>query len=321
MEKQTVAIVRWSGDGDRASLVRSVRRRLGEDGVEARVESLGGSLVVRGTDPLAVATSVGNLPGVSWVAVGYRGRARDLGDLSSTLAGKYLRRGDKFAVAADAPSAALASDAAGAVTSGALEAAKGARVSESQPKFRFRVSIEGDRAVLGVGIADGPGGFPTGGDRVSVLASGGMHSSVVAWMAAVSGYRVDLVHAYVEERSLRAVSGLYSELSHRIDPTGVRLEVLFGGPPSGLLLGWAKKERGTVFGGFRTGSPVPSTLKGGVVGPLSLASERDFKEKYSALGLKPFVARMDWIPGPSRWTSRVFGGRTADVSEVIDGLA
>ena len=59
--------------------------------------------------------------------------------------------------------------------------------------------------------------LPTGGDWVSCLVSGGERSSALAWMAALSGFSLRLVHSRTDEAALRHVARLYSELSFRMD--------------------------------------------------------------------------------------------------------
>jgi hypothetical protein len=322
MPQKTMTILGWTGRGRLADLESSVVFVLGERGVKGRVSRTGTSVNVEGPEPLGVAALLGHMPGVAWVAAGGAARsALELAALGSALAKKYLRKGDRFIVEAKGEGEVLASDIGGSITSKILESVKGSRVSIESPNVLFRVVFDGARGVVGVEVKKGPGGMPTGGESATCLVSGGKHSSVVAWHAVLLGFRVRLVHAKVSDESLRAVAELYSELSHRADPRWLRLEVLEGDSILGALSGYAGRSKDRLFGGLsRSGGQSLLELPG-TLAPLYLTPEERFQAEFEALGIKSYDLQDDWKrKGQNPLTVRGFGGITADVSEVLDGL-
>jgi len=288
--------------------------------VKAHVSKVGDSVAIVGTEPLRLAALFGNMPGVSWVAVGYTTRSlRGLSVVAGELARRYLRKGDRFFVEAEGTAGVLASDIAGAVTSAVLDAAKGTRVSNESPRVRFRAAFDGEKGVAGVEVRKGPGGAPTEKERVTCFVSGGIHSSVVAWEAVLHGFRVHLLHAKYSEESLRAVAKLYSELSYRADPRGLSLEVIEGESVTVALSKYANSFRGKVFAGYTPGAKGRQLPK--VLSPLYLMSEESFASEFEALGVKSFDGPEDWgREVGSKRLARRFAGRRADVSGVLDGM-
>jgi len=321
MASTNTAIVRWTGKGDLEDLRSSVEFVLGEEEAEARVSRIGESLTVEGPEPLRLAALLGNLPGVSWVAAGLVARSyRELSSSARQLSRKYLKKGDGFVVYAEGTGGTVLSDISGIVTSAALDAVKGSRVSTGSSKVCFRAAFDGDRGVVGVQVRQGPGGAPTGSEEATCLVSGGVHSSVVAWEAVLQGFRVRLVHVMYSEESLRAVARLYSELSHRADPRGLTLEVIDGESVSEGLSRYASSSEKPVFAGFSSGSGGKCRLAK-VLSPLYLMSEDGFATEFEGLGIKSFDAPEDWDrKAEGEAGARRFGRRRADVSAVMDGL-
>ena len=288
--------------------------------MRARVSKLGDSVAIVGPEPLRLAALVGNLPGVSWVAVGLTAHShRELSAAARKLAERYLRKGDRFFVEAEGRDGVLATDISGIVTSALLDRAKGSRVSSDSPRVRFRAAYDGEKGVAGVEVKLGPGGSPTGREQIACFVSGGIHSSVVAWEAVLHGFKVRLVHAKYSEESLRAVASLYSELSYRADPRGLSLEVLEGESVGGALSRYAGSFRGKVFAGYTPGAQGRQLPK--VLSPLYLMSEEEFASEFIALGIKSFDPPEDW-DRERKWERLVrrFAGRRADVSDVLDGM-
>ncbi len=128
-------------------------------------------------------------------------------------------------------------------------------MDERKPHVRFRVCVEGTKGACGAEIRAGPGGLPTSEEWVSCLVSGGERSSAMAWMAALSGFSLRLVHSRTDEASLRQVARLYSELSFRMDPRCLELVVLDGGKDAYARIGgWLRDHKGAAFAGLRPGS-------------------------------------------------------------------
>lgn len=317
------AILRWTGRGDASDLMSSVRHVLGERKVNAQVRGVGGSIIVKGPEPVGICSVFENMPGVAWTAAGYSvdGPA-EVARASSVLAASYLRRGTRFSVLAEAAGGGGSSDLAGAVTSAMLEKVKGARATRESPKVKFRAALDGGRGAVGVEVAEGPGGAPMGKESVVCLVSGGRHSSVLAWSALRLGFRVKMVHAASGEESLRAAARLYAELSYRADPRGLSLAVLEGGPAAGLLSRFVAETGDPVFAGFTVGRPAPAALGEKVQGPLYLMPEETFDSEFASLRLRSHDEVTDWDGGSAGGFSvRTFGGKLADISGVLDGLA
>ena len=321
MPSKQTTVIRWTGRGRLADLRSSVEFVLAENRVKAKVAVMGGSVLVIGPRPIGVTALLGSMPGVSWVAAGMAARSlKEVGGAASLLGSRYLRKGDRFAVEAEGTKGTTSGDLAGVVTSRILEAVKGARVSET-PKLRFKAAFDGKGGVVGVEVKAGVGGVPTGDVPVACLVSGGVHSSVLAWMAMLQGFKVQLVHAEVGEESLRAVARLYSELSHRGDPRQLSLEVIQGNSVAGALRDYARAAGMPVFAGFhatggRGWAKIQSSLS-----PLYLMPEERFASEYAPLGLRPYEASVDWgEQGRGVLRSKRYGEKTADVSGVLDGL-
>lgn len=315
-------IARWTGRGDLAELRSSVEFVLRSNRLRGKVWTVGDSVIDEGTEPLRAAAALAHMPGVAWVAVGMPVKSmKEAGLFAGRLGVKYLKRGDRFAVEGEGTRNVVGADVAGAVTSGILEAVKGARVSEA-PRVRFRAAFDGRKGVVGVQVATGPGGVSTGKEWVTCLVSGGLHSSVLAWTALLMGYRVRLVHAETGERGLLAVARLYAELSHRVDSRGLRLEVLKGGALARVLASHLSKSGEESFAGFHsTGGRVTGPLARRASAPLYLMPEELFRSEFDALGIRGDDSRADWgTKGGAEFAMRTFEGWAEDVSAVLDGL-
>lgn len=291
------------------------------------------SLLIKGADPISVAGRLAHLPGVSWVSVGY-----EFYDLQacmsrlSTLAGRYLERGGSFRVGVEVErSEKQEGDVLMESTSTLLKAIKGSRVDEKNPQVQFRVTMVNDRGGCGVQLREGSGGVPTSTRmRATCLVSGGYHSAVTAWMAALSGYSLSLVHARDDDESLRQVARLYAELSRRIDATNLSLEVLDGsGLPGDRLAAWLGTAGGEVFAGVHpecrgNGSMAILRRHPSVLFPILLIQEDEIRALYKSLGLagKPTdrAPRLRVSGGRIRYTVKSFGGRESDQNGVLDSI-
>lgn len=318
---KAAAILRWTGRGSVAALKDSVGYVLRIHGGNGKVAAVGGSLVVHASEPLEVAALVRLMPGISWIAVGLTARTRsDLAGASEALAKSYLRRGERFSVESEGDESTRASDLGGVVTSRVLDSVRGVRVSES-PRARFRVAADGSGGVVGVEVSPGVGGVPTGTERAACFVSGGVHSSVCAWLAALAGFRVNMIHAKEDDGSVLAVARLYSELSHRMDPRALNLEILEGGAVSEMLTERATRLGGSAFGGFTPERGIPEGLLGVTRAPVYLLPEERFKGLFEPLGIRAAVAATDWlVSGKSAYSVRALSGGPFDVSGVLDRL-
>jgi len=291
------------------------------------------SLTVRGTDPVAVARKLAFLPGVSWIAAGYE--FDDQAGCTARLmllSERYLRPGSSFRLTAQVEQSEqeegdILLDGIGTV----LKSAKGTRVDEKHPDVTFRILMVRGKGVVGVELKEGPGGVPTSRSaKASCLVSGGYHSTVAAWMAALSGFSVTLVHARADDESLRQVARLYAELSRRLDPSSLELQVLDGaGSPGERLATWLDGAPGDIIAGVHPecrGGRARAVLRShpSVLLPLLLLQEDEVKVKLDSLGIK--VKGVDksatlTVAGKKMpYIIRRLGGKEADINGVLDGL-
>ena len=314
-------VVGWTGRGNFEYLRRSIGEVLKSAGLKGEVATSGGALVVEGPDPSVVASALRNVPGVEWVAVGMAaGSVHEVSEASKQLAKRYIGPGSRFSVMASGGEGVAASDVSGVVVSSVVEEVRGVRADEVKPRVVLRATLSKTGGAVGVQLSKGPGGVPTGSQEVVCMVSGGMHSSVLCWMALLAGYRVTMVHAKVNEDSLRAVAKLYAELSRRVDPGAVALEVLMG-EDAARIVNWVGRGEGQlVLVGSHAGCSSikwPSRIRA----PLFLAQEEWFRSEIATLSLRPYEAALDGANGSAAPVETlVFGGVRADVSGVMDGL-
>jgi hypothetical protein len=327
-------LLRWAGNGSLRDLLSTASGLLRAKGDRnARLVRIGGSVMVSGVKSVSVAWALKNLPGVKWIALGRRAEP-NVGSATESLlsiARNYLVKGSTFRVVVEVQGDhAKASDFAVAACSRLLDAFRGTKIDEKRPKVSFRVAVDSTISVVGVEVCQGVGGAPTSRvRRASCLVSGGMHSSVVAWMAARAGYSVSLLHVYEDDGAMREVARLYSELSLRMDPAHLRLDVLL--PEDSLNLGGVLRARirstsgRIVFSGAhaecRNAGLLSSTKW---VSPLFLSSEEEFQTILGSLGLRGHNGEIGSPRGnralSDRYKVRSFGGLRADANEVLDSL-
>ncbi len=321
MSAKWATILRWTGRGSVDDLQSSVSFLLAENDLRGKVTRIGQSIVIEGPEPLGVASLIGHLPGVAWVAAGASGGSvSELAVAAEKLARNYLGRGDRFSVEAEGTGGAIASDLAGSIVARILGAARGSRVSSDSPKVRFRAAMDRGKGAVGVEVMAGPGGVPTGKDSVTCFVSGGRHSSVLAWFAVLQGFRVRLVHVSAGDERLQAVARLYSELSHRSDPRWLALEVLDGDTVPGALSRHAESGEPVFAGVSATVGEKPGRIPK-VLTPLFLMPEERFRMEFDSLGIKEADSPVNWKASRRGSPSaRRFGGKVADVSGVLDGL-
>jgi hypothetical protein len=332
MVLKPVAIVGWSGVGRFEDLERTAGRKL--DANRRRVDRLGDALLVETDDPVSVASRLAFLPGVAWISVGYRFNGSD-GYLRTLelLAKRYLSRGGTFKVFAQVTGSDQTSgDAILAGNSALLSSIPKAKVDERRPQVRFRVSIQRAKGACGVEIRAGPGGAPTGDQWLACLVSGGERSSAMAWMAALSGFSLRLVHSRSDEAALRQVAKLYSELSFRMDARCLELVVIEGAnDPVGRIGRWLVDAKGATLAGTR---PEGSAALVGLANrfpnlflPLILVQDEVIAAHYVSLGIGRAVKggegeslTLKSLEGRSPYSEKKFGGVQADSNVVIDAL-
>src|SRR3989441_948850 len=326
------ALLRWTGFGALADLERSASNVLAGRGF--RVVRVGETIAVLGGEPATAARHCAHLPGVVWIGLGYTSEGGPEALLASlqALGERYLKRNSRFGVQVEVTgSKSLRGDLIGAANSRLLGLRRGTRIDERSPELIFHVSLDGNQGVVGVEIGRGVGGVPTSTAKAFCLVSGGMHSSVVAWMAALAGFSVELVHLRTSEESVVEAGRLYSELSHRIDPTRLKLTLLTGSKnqPNGVLAAWLKKTGGEspVFAGYHLECRRESSWRGvvGVLNPLLLFPEPEFKRVFNTLGLTGYFESNGLVTGtgesePSAYRVASFGGARADLHEVVDSV-
>ena len=327
-------LVKWSGRGSFPDFRTTATGVLQANNVRnARLTTIGSSLALQGIQPAAVLRILKNLPGVEWLALG-KSTEPDTRSVNRTLASiakNYLTKGSTFRVVAEVPGdKSKESDLAGAAASLLLDEFRGVRIDEKHPKTTFRVVVDSSMAVAGVEVQRGVGGAPTSQlRRAHCLVSGGMHSSVVAWMAARSGHSVSLLHVFESDESIRETAKIYAELSQRMDPRALKLQVLFPEESSSVgrvLLAWLRSGRSrTTFSGAHSECGNASFLAPtSVARPLFLLSEEDFEEIQRSLGLRGYSRTLGALQSRNgsdkHFTERSFGGIRADVHLVLDTL-
>jgi hypothetical protein len=328
------ALLRWTGNGSLRDLLSTASSVLRANGVRnAKLVRIGGSIAVQGIRSISVARRLKNLPGLQWIALGRRTEptAGSVTESLLPIARNYLVKGSTFRVVAEVQGdRARESDFAGAASSRLLDEFRGTKIEERRPEVSFRVAVDSSVAVVGVEVYQGVGGAPTSRrKRAFCLVSGGMHSSVVAWMAAREGYSVSLVHVHENDPAMLEIARLYSELSSRMDPSHLSLDVLVPDEFSnfgGVLLARIRDMSGRIlFSGAhaecRNASLLSST---NVASPLFLSSEEEFQTILRSLGLGGYSGE---IPPSlanrvlsSRFKVRSFGGLRADAHTVLDAL-
>src|SRR2546427_2210224 len=326
------ALLRWTGFGALDDLERSATNVLAGRGFG--VVKVGETIAVLGGEPATAARHCAHLPGVTWIGLGYtsEGGLESLLVSLQLLGERYLKRESRFGVQVEVTrNNILKGDVIGAANSRLLGLRKGARIDERNPELIFHVALDRNQGVACVEIRRGVGGVPTSTAKAFCLVSGGMHSSVVAWMAALAGFSVELVHLRTSEESVVEAGRLYAELSHRTDPTRLKLTLLTGSKnsPKGVLAAWLKKRgaESPVFAGYHLECRGEFTWPGvtGVAYPLLLFPEQEFKRVFNSLGLTGYFESnglLSSVPesAPSGYRAASFGGARADLHEVVDSI-
>ena len=327
-----VAMIGWSGVGSFEDLVKTAVRKLSVS--QNDVVRVGDALLVTTDGPVSVASRLALLPGVSWIAVGYRFEGSK-GYLKTvvSLAKRYLSKRKTFKISAQVIDSRLtAGDIILAGNSELLSAISGARVDERRAQVKFRVSVDGSKGACGVEIRAGPGGTPTGSEWVTCLVSGGARSAALSWMTALSGFSVRLVHSRTDDVALRQVAKLYSELSYRMDPSHLQLVALEGGKSTiGRIGGWLADAKGAVFAGALPEHPrelvqlaarFPNLML-----PLIIVQDETIAAQYASLGLGREAKgsgnealTLRTLRAGGQYAEKSFGGVQADSNTVIDAL-
>src|SRR5207245_8953801 len=185
-EKRTgkaAGLMRWTGVGALDDLERSATNVLAGRGF--RVVKVGETIAVLGGEPATAARHCAHLPGVAWIGLGYtsEGGLESLLVSLQLLGERYLKRESRFGVQVEVTrSNILKGDVIGAADSRLLGLRRGSRIDERNPTLNCHIDLSRNEVVACVEIRRGVGGVPTSTAKAFCLVSGGMHSSVVAWM-------------------------------------------------------------------------------------------------------------------------------------------
>jgi adenylyl- and sulfurtransferase ThiI len=331
-------IIGWTGRGSLDDLRKSITEVLSiETKRVVNMTKIGEVIIISKLEPVSVARHLANLPGISWIAIGYEftNSLRECLELLASLAKKYLSRNSSVNVVVSVKNSKyLEGDIILAANSKILSTVRGSRIDEMKPGVKFRVCMHGSAGACGVEINQGAGGMPISEERTAYcLVSGGRHSSAAAWMVALSGFSLRLVHIYVDDHSLRMAAKLYSELSYRIAPSRLGLEVVEGrGGASSLLMAWLKKvDDLPIFTGLHLECHGETALEyiqnapRRVLAPLLLMHEQDIQEMNKELGLKDVLSSSSNIfmrkgASDSAFAVKRFTGKRADSNVVLDTL-
>jgi thiamine biosynthesis protein ThiI len=120
----------------------------------------------------------------------------EMGEISRAAAELALRiKPRTFAIRPKRSGGSISSEAIGREVGEAVRTTTGARVDLEDPELEIFVEARKDRAYLFTRILKGPGGLPLGsGGRMVALISGGIDSSVAAWMMMRRGCPLSLLH-------------------------------------------------------------------------------------------------------------------------------
>lgn len=332
--RDAVTLVRWTGYGSIDSLRDCIRGILSSERGAVNIGKSGNTLILRGLNPIKTALMLSNTPGISWIAVGFdiRNKADRLSKCVQFLAKRYLRPKVTFSVNAESKGGkADESDIVSFINSKIFDTVRDVRIDEANPKVRFRVGVNGEMVSIGVEIRKGVGGVPVSHERKAYcLVSGGMHSSVVAWMAALSGFSLELVHVGVSYESVIQVAKLYSELSYRLDPSCIGLRIIFG--EEGASVGdainvFARNNRDKpIFTGlhFMCRERIDMPAIKNLLHPLILYGEDDFINSFKSLSIKGYFTKEKSIFAKRFRSVRIkeykFVGKRADVHTILDEL-
>lgn len=185
---------RWTRHSWERLLASNLAFDLRKFGVEHRVARSEGRIFIHTPDPRAAEIAARVFGVVS--ASPAQTVLPDIGEISQAAAEMAMRiKPRTFAIRPRRSGGSISSETIGREAGEAVRIATGATVDLEDPEFEIFVEARQDRVYLFTEILKGPGGLPLGsGGRMVALISGGIDSSVAAWMMMRRGCPVSLLH-------------------------------------------------------------------------------------------------------------------------------
>jgi thiamine biosynthesis protein ThiI len=185
---------RWTRHSWERLLASNLAFDLRKSGLEHRVARSEGRIFIHTPDPGAprIAARVFGVVSASPAQT----VLADIGDISQAAADMAMRiKPRTFAIRPKRSGGSISSETIGREAGEAVRMATGAAVDLEDPELEIYVEARQDKAYLFTEILKGPGGLPLGsGGRMVALISGGIDSSVAAWMMMRRGCPVSLLH-------------------------------------------------------------------------------------------------------------------------------
>jgi thiamine biosynthesis protein ThiI len=185
---------RWTRQSWERLLASNLAYDLRKAGLEHRVARSEGRIFIHTSDPRTAEIAARVFGVVS--ASPAETAPSDIGEISRAAAEVAMRKMPRtFAIRPRRSGGSISSETIGREAGEAVRMATGARVDLEDPELEIYVEARQDRAYLFTEILKGPGGLPLGsGGRMVALISGGIDSSVAAWMMMRRGCPVSMLH-------------------------------------------------------------------------------------------------------------------------------
>ncbi len=311
-ERAVIAFLTGRGSTERAS--ERIRNSVGK----RDVLQMGKVAVLRNSSAID-AYRISKLPGIMWTAYGFISKGESIIRDAVDLASNFIRKKRSFSVivAEDNPEF---SDIKMSIEGSILSKFQKKKINEKKPDLTFILSGAGKGYAFGLKLYEGVGGSMQGEEIVTCIVSGGMHSSVVAWLSCLSGKGVRIVHSLASTHSLYSVARLYERLSAMSDPTLVELRVLKGeGREEDVLYSWLE-DNGPAFSGNHVECS-SKLFSEKVIAPAYILPEEVFAKYLREMRLPNFERRVGEGGRYVKYKELSFGGRSANMHEVIDSLS
>lgn len=311
--KERAVIVFLTGRGKTERAGERIRNSVGK----RDILQIGKVAVLRNSAAID-AYRISRLPGVMWTAYGFISREESILKDAVDLASNFIKNKRSFSVVVTEEKPEL-TDVKMSIEGNILSKFQKKKINEKKPDLTFILSRTEKGYAFGLKLYQGVGGSIQGEETVTCLVSGGMHSSVVAWLSCLSGKGVKIVHSLSSTYSLYSVARLYERLSSMSDPTLLELSVLKGeGREEDVLYSWLE-DNGAVFSGnhIECSSKLFSSK---VIAPAYVLPEEVFAKYQREMRLPNFERRIGEGGRYVKYKEFSFGGRSANMHEVIDSL-